>query len=92
MATLSETVSDFRSLTEEEKAEFRTAVLPQASSGVSNVLWVLTFLVLAAVIIGGGLLALDATGSDETALYGFVGIALGGFAGLLAPSPVATSR
>jgi hypothetical protein len=51
----------------------------------------LTFLVLAVVIVGGGLLALDATGSDETALYGFVGIALGAFAGLLVPSPVATS-
>jgi hypothetical protein len=91
MATLIETFTAYGSLSEQEKAVFRAAALPPASNGVANVLWVLTFGVLGLVVVGGGLLALDATGSDETALYGFVGIALGGFAGLLAPSPVATS-
>ena len=92
MATLSEVVSGYESLTNAEKDEFKSSTLPQPSSTVANVLWILTFAVLGVVVIGGGLLALDASGSDETALYGFVGIALGGFAGLLAPSPVGTKK
>lgn len=92
MASLSDAVDTYDSLSPEDQKAFESRVLAQPSNTVSNILWVLTFVVLAVVIIGGGLLAIRATGSDETALYGFVGIALGGFAGLLAPSPVGKAK
>lgn len=72
--------------TPEEKEE-AASVLGRPSSRARDVLWFVVFGILAAVIIGGGLLGVRADGSDETALYGFVGIALGAVVGLLAPSP-----
>ena len=90
MATYENVVSGYEELPEDDKQRFRNNLLPEPSGSVANVLWIMTFAVLAVVIIGGGILAIRASGSDETALYGFVGIALGAFAGMLVPSPIKT--
>jgi hypothetical protein len=90
MATVAEVQSAYAGLTAEDQTKFQTLAIQDPSSQVADKLWIMTFVVLAIVIIGGALLAIKASGSDETALYGFVGIALGALAGLLAPSPVST--
>ncbi len=50
-------------------------------------LWFVVFGILGLVILGGGFLAFEAADADETALYGFVGTALGAIVGVLVPSP-----
>jgi hypothetical protein len=69
-----------------------TGPLDRPSQSVTNFIWMAIFVILAAVIIGGGILGLGARDGDETALYGFVGIALGALVGLLAPSPYAGKK
>ncbi|WP_328475064.1 hypothetical protein OHA21_17290 [Actinoplanes sp. NBC_00393] len=63
------------------------AAIPPPSAQVSNFLWIVIFGILGVVIIGGGIVGVIADGSDETAVYGFVGIALGAVVGLVAPGP-----
>ncbi|WP_433088122.1 hypothetical protein ACQP1P_19565 [Dactylosporangium sp. CA-052675] len=64
-----------------------SSVLGSPSKWVTNVIWLVVFGVLAAVVIGGTLLGLNASGSGQTAVFGFVGIALGAIVGILAPRP-----
>lgn len=59
--------------------------LPPATPAV----WYVVMGILAVVIVGGGWMAAALDGSDEAALYGFVGLALGAVVGLLAPGPTA---
>lgn len=59
--------------------------LPPATPAV----WYVVMGILAVVIVGGGWMAAALDGSDEAALYGFVGLALGSVVGLLAPGPTA---
>lgn len=87
-------VALFNDLNREQKTEAAEAlhdevdsILGSKSQWVSNTLWIMLFIILGGVIFAGGWLAIQKGGSDETALYGFVGIALGALAGLLAPSP-----
>ncbi|WP_141401449.1 hypothetical protein [Ornithinimicrobium cerasi] len=61
--------------------------LPGPDQRTANQLWFVVMGILAVVIVGGGWLAAKLSGSDESALYGFVGLALGAVIGLLAPSP-----
>ncbi|WP_433606160.1 hypothetical protein ACQP2P_29310 [Dactylosporangium sp. CA-139114] len=64
-----------------------SSVLGSPSKWVTNVIWLVVFGVLAAVVIGGTVLGLNASGSGQTAVFGFVGIALGAIVGILAPRP-----
>jgi hypothetical protein len=66
----------------EDQASIRNHVLGPPPS---NVLWVMVLLILAGVIFVGVWLGTVTDGSDETALYGFVGLALGAVVGLLSP-------
>ena len=80
-------IAEYAKLTPEEQRQVRQSVIPGPSQKVANWLWVIVFVILGGVIFGFGAFAIRVSGSDETALYGFVGIALGAVAGLLAPSP-----
>ena len=71
-------------------AEVR-ATLGPPSPHVNDRLWYLVLGILGVVIVGGGWLAAVLDGSDEAALYGFVGLALGAVVGLLAPGPASSS-
>ncbi len=62
-------------------------VIPQPSQKMADALWFVVFGILGLVILGGGFLAFEAADADETALYGFVGTALGAIVGVLVPSP-----
>ena len=69
-----------------ENAEPREGSNLGAPSGpTSNALWIIVVLILGGVIFIGVWLGTVSDGSDETALYGFVGLALGAVVGLLSP-------
>lgn len=69
-----------------ENAEHREDSNLGAPSGpTSNALWIIVVLILGGVIFIGVWLGTVSDGSDETALYGFVGLALGAVVGLLSP-------
>jgi hypothetical protein len=70
----------------------KVASLQGATQQASNILWFVIFGILTVVIIGGGIVGVVASGSDETAIFGFVGIALGAVVGLVAPSPKLATR
>ena len=67
------------------------AALGNPSGAATDRLWFMVMGILAVVIVGGGWMAATLDGSDEAALYGFVGLALGAVVGLLAPSPAGAS-
>jgi hypothetical protein len=81
-------IDDYNGLSAEQKTEFANSVFGKPSKWVTNVLWILVMLILGGVIFVGGWYGITKTGSDETALYGFVGTALGAIVGVLAPSPI----
>ncbi|WP_432825979.1 hypothetical protein [Dactylosporangium sp. CA-092794] len=64
-----------------------SSVLGNPSKWVTDVVWLMVFAVLGIVVAGGTLLGLNASGSGQTAVFGFVGIALGAIVGILAPRP-----
>ena len=70
-----------------EKPEHREGSnLGTAPAGpTGNPLWIIVVLILGGVIFVGVWLGTVSDGSDETALYGFVGLALGAVVGLLSP-------
>jgi hypothetical protein len=80
-------IAEYNNLPPDQQRQVQQSVIPGPSPKVANALWIIIFLILGGVIFVGGAFAISESGSDETALYGFVGIALGGVAGLLAPSP-----
>jgi hypothetical protein len=80
-------IADYNELSPDQQEQVQKSVFPGPSPRVANGLWVVVFATLAGVIFVGGAFAIKTSGSDETALYGFVGIALGAVAGLLAPGP-----
>lgn len=85
-------IDAYEALDDDEKNIVRASVVPAPSQGVANGIWIVIFVILGGVIFIGGWLGIDRSGSDETALYGFVGIALGAVVGLLAPSPASSSK
>jgi hypothetical protein len=74
-------------LTSPEIQDKVVAAIPGPTQQVSNILWFVIFGILTVVIVGGGIVGVVTTGSDETAVFGFVGIALGAVVGLVAPGP-----
>jgi hypothetical protein len=75
-----------KSLPEEHRKQVQAQLKP-ASQWVSNAIWLLVFGILSLVIVGGISLGISAEGSDETAIFGFVGIALGAIVGIVVPRP-----
>ena len=63
------------------------ATLAPPTRRATDRFWFVVMGILAVVIVGGGWIAATLDGSDEAALYGFVGVALGAVVSLLAPSP-----
>ena len=62
-------------ITHLENAEHREDSLGAPSGPTSNALWIIVVLILGGVIFIGVWLGAVSDGSDETALYGFVGLA-----------------
>jgi hypothetical protein len=67
--------------------EISARVLASPSRRMLDAIWILVLAILAGVIFFFGWQGIDAGGSDETAMFGFAGLALGAVVGLLAPTP-----
>ncbi len=83
---MSETLHEIYEKAPPEEQTHLRAQLRLPSQKAENALWIMVVVILAGVIFVGVLLGSTSDGSDETALYGFVGLALGAVIGLLSPA------
>jgi hypothetical protein len=76
-----------RDLPPEVAREVSARVLGSPSRWATDAIWIIVMAILAGVIFFFGWQGIKSGGSDETALFGFVGLALGAVIGVLAPTP-----